>query len=51
MPSLIDLWKPFEAMKTLENYKGEIFQLYIVLNMTASEVIATLKRGHDFDVS
>jgi hypothetical protein len=50
-PSLIYPSKPFETMQTIESYRGEIFRLYIVLNKTASEVIAILKRDYNFDVS
>lgn len=38
-------------MVSLESYQGEIFRLYIVLNKTATEVIAILQREHNFDVS
>jgi hypothetical protein len=38
-------------METLESYRGEIFRLYIVLDKTASEIMAILRREYNFSVS
>ena len=35
----------------MEEYKGEIFQLYIVQKKTLKQVIAILKQEHDIEVS
>ena len=50
-PGLMDVSNPFETLQSLDSYQGEIFRLYIVLNKTASEVIAILRQNHNFHVS
>jgi len=38
-------------VQDLETYRGEIFQLYIVFDRTASDVIAILKQHHNYNVT